>query len=209
MKELEGPAPRALARRAPLPVLAASRAHPSASAKTDASLGLVASRVSHYTLGHSPARPPSRSRPLSPPQFFKETLDKVLPFADFVFGNESEAEAFASTNGMPGASIDAVALAIAALPKANAARARVAIITQGPKATVVAEGGVVRHIEVAPVDKIVDVNGAGDAFVGGFLAVIARGGSVDAAVRAGQWAAAHVIQRSGCTFDASVKYAFE
>jgi adenosine kinase len=67
----------------------------------------------------------------------------------------------------------------------------------------------VRHIEVAPVDKIVDVNGAGDAFVGGFLAVIARGGSVDAAVRAGQWAAAHVIQRSGCTFDASVKYAFE
>ena len=153
--------------------------------------------------------PVARARPPSPPQFFKETLDKVLPFADFVFGNESEAEAFASTNGMPGASIDAVALAIAALPKANAARARVAIITQGPKATVVAEGGVVRHIEVAPVDKIVDVNGAGDAFVGGFLAVIARGGSVDAAVRAGQWAAAHVIQRSGCTFDASVKYAFE
>ena len=82
----------------------------------------------------------------------------------------------------------------------------VAIITQGPKATVVAENGAVRHIEVAPVDKIVDVNGAGDAFVGGFLAIIAKGGSVDEAVKAGQWAAAHVIQRSGCTFDASVKY---
>ena len=130
----------------------------------------------------------------------------MLPFADFVFGNESEAEAFASTNGMPGASIDAVALAIAALPKANAARARVAIITQGPKATVVAEGGVVRHIEVAPVDKIVDVNGAGDAFVGGFLAYIAKGASVDEAVKAGQWAAGHVIQHSGCTFDRSDVY---
>ena len=205
MKELEGPAPRALARRAPLPVLAASRAHPSASAKTDASLGLVASRVSHYTLGHSSARPPSRARPLSPPQFFKETLDKVLPFADFVFGNESEAEAFASTNGMPGASIDAVALAIAALPKANAARARVAIITQGPKATVVAEGGVVRHIEVAPVDKIVDVNGAGDAFVGGFLAATAAGKDVETACRVGNWAAGEVIQFSGCTFDKARK----
>ena len=162
--------------------------------------------MSHYTLGHSSARPPSRARPLSPPQFFKETLDKVLPFADFVFGNESEAEAFATTNGMPGASIDEVALKIASLPKANAARARIAVITQGPKATVVAENGAVRHIEVAPVAKIVDVNGAGDAFVGGFLAIIAKGGSVDAAVAAGQWAAAHVIQRSGCTFDASVKY---
>jgi sugar/nucleoside kinase (ribokinase family) len=67
----------------------------------------------------------------------------------------------------------------------------------------------VRHIEVAPVDKIVDVNGGGGGFGGGYLAEIARGGSVDAAGRAGQWAAAHVIQRSGCTFDASVKYAFE
>ena len=153
-----------------------------------------------YLAAHTSPRPRCRR------QFFKDTLEKVLPFADFVFGNESEAEAFASTNGMPGASIDEVALKIASLPKANAARARVAIITQGPKATVVAEGGAVRHIEVAPVEKIVDVNGAGDAFVGGFLAVIAKGGNVDAAVKAGQWAAAHVIQRSGCTFDASVKY---
>ena len=68
------------------------------------------------------------------------------------------------------------------------------------------EGGSVRSIAVAPVDKVVDTNGAGDAFVGGFLALIAEGASVDAAVRAGHWAAAHVIQRSGCTFDKSVKY---
>ena len=139
-------------------------------------------------------------------QFFKDTLDKVLPFADFVFGNETEAEACAGANGMAGASVEAVALKIASLPKASGTRARIVVLTQGPKATIVAEGGSVRSIAVAPVDKVVDTNGAGDAFVGGFLALIAEGASVDAAVRAGHWAAAHVIQRSGCTFDKSVKY---
>jgi adenosine kinase len=129
----------------------------------------------------------------------------VLPYTDFVFGNETEAEAFANANGMPGASIDEVALKIASLPKASAAH-RVVVITQGPKPTVIAELGSVRHIDVAPVEKIVDTNGAGDAFVGGFLALIAKGASVDAAVKAGQWAAAHVIQRSGCTFDMGLKY---
>lgn len=146
-----------------------------------------------------PTHPPTR-------QFFKETLDKVLPFADFVFGNELEAEAFAGANGMAGASNEAVALKIASLPKASGARARVAVITQGAKPTIVAENGAVRHFEVPPVAKIVDVNGAGDAFVGGFIAIIAAGGGIDAAVKAGTWAAAHVIGRSGATFDASVKY---
>ena len=102
---------------------------------------------------------------------------------------------------MPGASIDEVALKIASLPKASAAH-RVVVITQGPKPTVIAELGSIRHIDVAPVEKIVDTNGAGDAFVGGFLALIAKGASV----KAGQWAAAHVIQRSGCTFDMGLKY---
>jgi adenosine kinase len=64
----------------------------------------------------------------------------------------------------------------------------------------------VTTVAVAPVTNIVDSNGAGDAFVGGFLAFTAKGASTLAAVEAGHWAAAHVIQRSGCSFDRSAKY---
>lgn len=39
---------------------------------------------------------------------FKDAMHKVLPFTDFVFGNESEAEAFAEANGFAGASVRAM-----------------------------------------------------------------------------------------------------
>lgn len=32
---------------------------------------------------------------------FKETLTKALPYVDFLFGNETEAEAFAKSEGWP------------------------------------------------------------------------------------------------------------
>lgn len=129
-----------------------------------------------------------------------------IHYADYVFGNETEAAAYAAANGMEGASVEAVAAAISAAPKASGARGRVAIITQGASATVVAAGGVVTSYPVPAVANIVDSNGAGDAFVGGFLAYIARGASVKEAVDAGHWAAGHVIQRSGCSFDRNAKY---
>ncbi len=141
-------------------------------------------------------------------QFFKDQLSSVLHYADFVFGNETEAATYGTVNGMEGAALEDIALAIAALPKASGTHARTVVITQGAKATIVAQNGTVRLIEVdaIPADKIVDVNGAGDSFVGGFLAWVAKGSSIEAAVKAGQWAAGHVIQRSGCDFDRAAKY---
>ena len=140
--------------------------------------------------------------------FFKEQMHAVLPYTDFVFGNESEAAAFAEANGFAGAPVAEVALRISKLPKASGARARIVIITQGADATVVAQDGAVRTVPVpalAP-EAIVDSNGAGDAFVGGFLAYFAKGASIDDAVRAGHWAAGHVLGQSGCKFDASAQY---
>lgn len=32
---------------------------------------------------------------------FKETLTKALPYVDYLFGNETEAEAFAKSEGWP------------------------------------------------------------------------------------------------------------
>ena len=34
------------------------------------------------------------------PQFFKDQIDQLLPYADIVFGNESEAEAYAQSHGL-------------------------------------------------------------------------------------------------------------
>jgi adenosine kinase len=145
-------------------------------------------------------------------QFFKDQMLSVMPYADFVFGNESEAAAFAEANGYPaGLSVAEIAKRIAALPKANS-KPRVVVITQGSESTIIAQSDKASEEPVVvPVDKmeshlIVDTNGAGDAFVGGFLAHVAKGASYEQAASAGHWAAGHIIQRSGCTFDRSAKY---
>ncbi len=51
-----------------------------------------------------------------------------------------------------------------------------------------------------PSEKIVDTNGAGDAFVGGFLAQYIQGEPLDVCIRCGLWIAEIVIQRHGCSF---------
>ncbi len=51
-----------------------------------------------------------------------------------------------------------------------------------------------------PKENLVDSNGAGDAFVGGFLSRLVLGKSIEECVKAGNYAANVIIQRSGCTF---------
>jgi adenosine kinase len=50
-----------------------------------------------------------------------------------------------------------------------------------------------------PKEQLVDTNGAGDAFVGGFLAGLLAEKSVGDSVEAGHWAARFIIQQSGCS----------
>ena len=54
---------------------------------------------------------------------------------------------------------------------------------------------------------LVDTNGAGDAFVGGFLAQLALGQPMAKCVDAGHWAARVIIQRSGCSYPEVCEYA--
>eukprot|EP00435_Cladocopium_sp_Y103_P062631 s1117_g24.t1 len=49
-------------------------------------------------------------------------------------------------------------------------------------------------------EKLVDTNGAGDAFVGGFLAALAKGKDMEACCKAGTYSASVVIQHSGRDF---------
>lgn len=94
------------------------------------------------------------------------------------------------------------------LPKQNEKRGRVAVITQGSDSVLLAKDGVVTEVPVEKLDSsaIVDTNGAGDAFVGGFLAQLVQERSLKDCILCGIWAARQIIQRSGCTFEGVPDY---
>ncbi|CAG8453553.1 7907_t:CDS:2 [Acaulospora morrowiae] len=135
---------------------------------------------------------------------FKKVMSDVLPYWDIIFGNESEAEAFAVSENWKTTDLKEIALKIAQLPKVNTKRPRVVIITHGAQPTVVAyqETGKVVEIPTCPIaDKdIVDTNGAGDSFVGGFLSQYITGKSIEESVKVGHWLANHTIRLDGPTY---------
>ena len=54
--------------------------------------------------------------------------------------------------------------------------------------------------------KIIDTNGAGDAFVGGFISQLIQGQDMNVCVAAGIYGATEIIQLSGCTFPSECKF---
>merc|ERR1719460_3211469 len=100
-------------------------------------------------------------------QFFKDQMSSVLPFTDVVFGNETEAAAYAESFELNTSDIGEIAMKIAQLPKENGSRSRLVVITQGSDPVIAVEHGKLHSFPVAPIPKeeIVDTNGAGDAFV--------------------------------------------
>ncbi|XP_073437144.1 adenosine kinase isoform X1 [Dendrobates tinctorius] len=135
-------------------------------------------------------------------QFFKEPLMKVLPYVDILFGNETEAAAFAKEQGFETDNIKEIAKKTQALPKINMKRPRIVVFTQGHEDTIMATADEVVSFPVLEIDqsKIVDTNGAGDAFVGGFLSQLVSDKPTEECIRAGHYSANVVIKRAGCTF---------
>lgn len=80
-------------------------------------------------------------------QFFGEPLMAALPYCNLVIGNESEADAFGTAQGMEDKSPVAVAKKIAAWPQEDSTRPRVCIITQGAGHTVVVCEGKLHGID--------------------------------------------------------------
>lgn len=139
--------------------------------------------------------------------FFGDQLSSAIPYADYIFCNESEAETYAKKHDL-GSDLKEVALKVAALPKKNTSRHRTVVFTQGSGSTIVAMNGIVTEYPVEPLSKelLIDTNGAGDAFVGGFLSQLVQGKDVEDAVKAGHWAAKFIIQQSGCTTSETCSY---
>lgn len=141
-------------------------------------------------------------------QFYKTDLLEALPYADIVFGNELEALAFAKEENFDTKDLHKIALKICQLPKQNENRSRVTIITQGKDPVLIAQNGKIVEIQVEALsnDEIRDTNGAGDAFVGGFLAQFIQEKPLETCVRCGIWAAREIIKRSGCSFDGEANF---
>uniref|UniRef100_A0A803VCU0 Adenosine kinase n=1 Tax=Ficedula albicollis TaxID=59894 RepID=A0A803VCU0_FICAL len=106
-------------------------------------------------------------------QFYKEPMMKVMPYVDVLFGNETEAAAFAREQGFETEDIKEIARKTQALPKVNTKRQRIVVFTQGKDDTVLATG---------------------------FLSQLVYDRPVTECIRAGHYAASVIIKRSGCTF---------
>jgi adenosine kinase len=139
--------------------------------------------------------------------FFGEPLATALEYADYLFANESEAAAYGKKHQL-GEDLKEIALKVAASSKKNTSRPRTVIFTQGSQSTIVACNGQVQEFPVEPLeaDKLVDTNGAGDAFVGGFLSRLIQGKDLAQCVKAGHWAARYIIQVSGTTLEGACEY---
>ncbi|XP_017552039.1 adenosine kinase isoform X3 [Pygocentrus nattereri] len=114
----------------------------------------------------------------------------------------AEAATFAREQGFETKDIEEIAKKAQNLPKVNKKRQRIAVFTQGKEGTVMTKGDKVETFPVIQTDQsdIVDTNGAGDAFVGGFLSELVQDKSLEQCIRAGHYAANVIIRQAGCTF---------
>ena len=114
-----------------------------------------------------------------------------LPLIDYLIPNELEA---ATLTGLPVSSPDE---AIAAADALRRAGARNVIVTIGAQGVVAALGEAPPQHFDAPRVKAVDTTAAGDTFIGGFAAQLARGADVADAIRFAQRAASISVTRAG------------
>lgn len=99
--------------------------------------------------------------------------------------------------------ISEIAQKLAESPK-KSSKARLVVITQGAESTIVASSenkqAKVFPVSALPSEAIVDTNGAGDAFAGGFLGATSAGKSLDDAIEVGHRLGQQCVQLSGPTF---------
>lgn len=139
---------------------------------------------------------------------FGNEIDKVMKYVDILFGNDLEAVAYAKhkkwdtsdENGL----IERIAKKIVTEEeKVRKDVGRVVVFTQDSRPVVLClevDGEVVtKHVacKQIPDDEMVDTNGAGDSFAGGFLSQYVQGAPLEHCIEVGSYAAREIIKRSG------------
>lgn len=128
-------------------------------------------------------------------------LANLLPMCGYVFGNAEELRAFARLRSWDTAASDMeCAKWLAAMLGPGGA----AVITAGPESTLMArKDGEAQffRVPIVPKDDIMDTNGCGDAFVGGFLAKAVQGLDLPQCIDEGHRCAGIILCRCGCSLD--------
>ncbi len=148
---------------------------------------------------------------------FTQDIFKLCQYADIIFANAAEANQFCeilkfNTNGK----VDDLAEQLCKrIPKINKNKKRIVVVTSGPLPAACFEydhkNQKVTFCDIFPVknvsqENIIDTNGAGDSFAGGFLSQLMKGKSLDKCMKAGHWAAAVIIQKRGCQIPNDIRY---
>jgi adenosine kinase len=132
--------------------------------------------------------------------------DRILEISNqshLIFCNSEEAELF---SGLTNATLEEVSLSI---HQKLQTLDRILIITDGSKPVCISRyDPIEKKLDfvlksfVYPVNSsdIVDTNGCGDSWVGGFLSQYIQGKSIEKCARAGNWASSVIIRNVGCTF---------
>jgi adenosine kinase len=158
-----------------------------------------------------------------PSEFFLRNyttdIAKLCEYADIIFANHSEAIAFCKFLNLKIESNESVAdiaeLLCKNIPKKNKNKTRIVVITCGPQPAACCEYDHkneklkfkdVFEVHDVPPEKIVDTNGAGDSFAGGFLSQLVKNKDLRKCMDAGHWAASVIIQRRGCEIPVDIKY---
>ena len=158
-----------------------------------------------------------------PSEFFLRNyttdITKLCEYADIIFANHSEAIAFCKFLNLKiesNESVEDIAeLLCKNITKKNKNKTRIVVITCGPHPAACCEydhkNEKVKFKDVfdvhdVPPEKIVDTNGAGDSFAGGFLSQLVKGKDLRKCMDAGHWAASVIIQRRGCEIPVDIKY---
>eukprot|EP01010_Urceolus_cornutus_P005533 NODE_973_length_1197_cov_607.103659_g738_i0.p1 GENE.NODE_973_length_1197_cov_607.103659_g738_i0~~NODE_973_length_1197_cov_607.103659_g738_i0.p1 ORF type:complete len:354 (-),score=77.74 NODE_973_length_1197_cov_607.103659_g738_i0:66-1127(-) len=146
---------------------------------------------------------------------FLERFQAALPFVDVYFGNESEAATLSEVLNWGTTDLKEIALRLAQLPK-KSSRPRTVVITQGSEPTYLVVADAERiwfstECGVIPCnpEDLLDTNGAGDAYVGGFLSGLVKGVSLQECMARANYAANIVVRRSGCTFPEKCTFKFK
>jgi len=141
---------------------------------------------------------------------FKDRVSEIMPYCTHVFSNESEALTWAKANDVTFQDMKDLALKISNV-KSERKEGRMVIITQGLKPVVVAYHGQTREYPVKPVpiEEIVDFNGAGDAFVGGFLSQLLKNKEEKLCIAAATYCAQYIIRTSGTKLVGKPNFAFK
>ncbi|KAJ1845146.1 hypothetical protein LPJ57_009318 [Coemansia sp. RSA 486] len=128
-------------------------------------------------------------------------LLETLPLTDILFGSSFETEALCAALGLP-VDLHLLVRRLAGWSKRKST-SRLVVFT-ADDGIVVGSGDAetvsVYRFATTSSSAIVDLNGAGDAFVAGFLALMMQGRAVDECVEAGIWVRSLVVQQLGASY---------